>query len=332
MIILGIETSCDDTGAAVVDGLHLRSNVISTQRVHRRFGGIVPELASRSHVRLVMPVIREALDQAGCTVNDVQGIAVTYGPGLAGSLLVGLSVAKGLSLARGIPFVGINHLEGHIWANALAHPDMEPPFVVLIVSGGHTQLVLVRSWGDYRLLGRTRDDAAGEAFDKVGKLLELGYPGGPVIEKTASAGDPGAVTFPRAFLEEGSLDFSFSGVKTAVLNHVRALGVEEARKRQADIAAAFQDAVVDVLVRKTLAAAAGTRVRLVCLAGGVAVNRTLQERMARRLSEQGIRVVFPPEALCADNGGMVARAGAFYLSQGRGSDPDLAPCPSLNFQ
>jgi len=331
MIVLGIETSCDDTSAGVWGGNSLLSNVISTQWVHRNFGGVVPELASRSHIRLIVPVIEQALYEAGCGKKDIQGIAVTYGPGLAGSLLVGLSTAKGLSLALNVPFVGINHLEGHIWANVLSHPSLEPPFVALIASGGHTQLVLVQAWGKYRILGRTRDDAAGEAFDKVGKLLQVGFPGGPAIEKLAQSGNPKAVRFPRAFLEEGSLDFSFSGIKTAVLNHVQAIGFENALEQLSNIAAAFQEAVIDVLVQKTVLAGKKTNVRRICLAGGVTVNRALQARMQQTGADHGMDVFFPTPALCTDNGGMIARAGVFYLEQGRFSDPTLAPNPSLNF-
>jgi N6-L-threonylcarbamoyladenine synthase len=327
MTVLGIETSCDDTSAGIWDGRALLSNVVSTQLVHRNFGGIVPELASRSHLRLIIPVIRQALEQSGCVRNDIGAVAVTYGPGLAGSLLVGLSTAKGLALSLGIPFIGVNHLEGHVWANALAHPGLEPPFIVLIASGGHTQLVFVRSWGEYRILGRTRDDAAGEAFDKVGKLLEVGFPGGPAIEQLARKGNPKSLKFPRAFLEEGSLDFSFSGIKTAVLNHVRSIGPENTRSQLADIAAAFQEAVIDVLAVKTMLAAEKMRVMRVCLAGGVAVNQALQKRMAAG----PVELFFPPPALCADNGGMIARAGAYHLDRSGASPFDLAPDPSLNF-
>lgn len=331
MIVLGIETSCDDTSAAVWDGKSLLSNVISTQLVHRQFGGVVPELASRSHIQLVLPVIHQALDRARLAKNQIQGIAVTFGPGLAGSLLVGLSVAKGLSLAWKVPFVGVNHLEAHIWANSIAYPDLEPPFISLLVSGGHTQLVWVRSWGEYRVLGRTRDDAAGEAFDKVGKLLRVGYPGGPAIEQLARKGDPASIRFPRSFLEEGSLDFSFSGVKTAVLNYVQSIGVDEAQKRIADIAASFQESIIDVLTAKAFLASEKTGMKRLCLAGGVAVNRALQERMMRKGQEQGIQILFPSPALCADNAGMIARTGSFYLDRKQTSSLDLAPKPSLNF-
>jgi N6-L-threonylcarbamoyladenine synthase len=331
MIVLGIETSCDDTGAAVVDGGRLLSNVVSTQLVHRNFGGVVPELASRAHVRLILPVIRQALEEAGTAKEALGGIAATYGPGLAGSLLVGLSAAKAMALTLDLPFVGVNHLEGHLYANFLAHPGLQPPFVALIVSGGHTQLVLVRSGFRYEILGRTRDDAAGEAFDKVAKLLGLGFPGGPVIERTAETGDPDAIRFPRAFLSEESLDFSFSGVKTAVLNHVRSIGEDETRRTLPEIAAGFQQAVIDVLVRKTLFAAERTGVRVVCLAGGVALNRSLRQRLTEHAGPRGLAVHFPPPKLCSDNGAMIAAAGLSRLVSGLTSPLTLAPAPSLNF-
>jgi N6-L-threonylcarbamoyladenine synthase len=331
VIVLGIETSCDDTGAAVVDGGRLLSNVVSTQMVHRNFGGVVPELASRAHVRLILPVIRQALDQAGIEKKNLQGLAATYGPGLAGSLLVGLSTAKAMALSLGLPFVGVNHLEGHLWANFLAHPGLEPPFVVLIASGGHTQLVHVRSGFRFEVMGRTRDDAAGEAFDKVAKLLGLGFPGGPVIERRAETGNPDAVRFPQATLGAESLDFSFSGVKTAVLNHVRTIGEDETRRTLPDIAAGFQKAVVDVLVRKTLSAADRAGVRTVCLAGGVALNRSLRSRLVEHAASKNLSVHFPPPQLCSDNGAMIAAAGHHRLVSGFTSPLTLAPAPSLNF-
>jgi N6-L-threonylcarbamoyladenine synthase len=330
VIVLGIETSCDDTSAAVFDGKSLRSNVVSTQLVHRNFGGVVPELASRAHVQLILPVIRQAVEQAGIRRSELQGIAATFGPGLAGSLLIGLSAAKAMALSLSLPFVGVNHLEGHLWANFLAHPGLEPPFMALIASGGHTQLVHVRERSDYLVMGRTRDDAAGEAFDKVGKLLKLGFPGGPVIEKTAKSGNPKAVAFPRARLEERSLDFSFSGVKTAVLNHVRTVGEAEADRTLPDIAASFQQAVVDVLVEKTFEAARRAGVRSICLAGGVAVNKFLQGRMRETAEREKTRVFFPPPDLCADNAGMIAATGHFYLERSKVSPLTLAPLPSLN--
>lgn len=332
MIVLGVETSCDDTSAGVYDGQRLLSNVISTQLVHRSFGGVVPELASRAHIQLILPVVRAALSQAEINQNHLGGIAVTYGPGLAGSLHVGLSAAKGMASSLHIPFVGVNHLEGHIWANILDNPNITPPFVVLIASGGHTQLVMVESWGDYRILGRTRDDAAGEAFDKVGKLLEIGYPGGPVIERLATEGNSDYIQFPRAKLGNDSLDFSFSGVKTAVLNHVRQIGPDQMKTHLPDIARCFQDAVVDVLVEKTVAAAVTSGVSLICLAGGVAVNKALRQRMVEIGTQNGLEIFWPSPALCTDNGGMIAAAGRHYLMQQEPSPFNLSVVPGLNLE
>ena len=330
MIVLGIETSCDDSSVAVYNGSSLLSNVISTQLVHRQFGGVVPELASRSHMRLILPVLNQALTLANTSLDTIDAIAVTYGPGLAGSLLVGLSLAKGLSLSLNIPLIGVNHLEGHIWANALENNPPTPPFIVLIASGGHTQIVFVKTWGEYEVMGRTRDDAAGEAFDKVGKLLQLGYPGGPAIEKAAHRGAPDAVKFPRAFLDRNSLDFSFSGLKTAVMNHVRSLDSVPTGRVRDNIAASFQEAVVDVLVEKAILAAGRKGVEHISLAGGVAVNGRLQERMKERGEKEGFEVRWPSPSLCTDNAGMIARAGFHYLSQNQQSDLSLSPEPSLN--
>ena len=332
MIVLGIETSCDDTSAAVFNGKRLLANVISTQLVHRNFGGVVPELASRSHTRLILPVIRQCLEQAKVHQSDIQGIAVTYGPGLAGSLLVGLSVAKGLAQSLEIPFVGVNHLEGHIWANRLEDKQCEPPFIVLIASGGHTQLVLVNSWGHYQILGRTVDDAAGEAFDKVGKLLNVGYPGGPVIEKLAKTGNNKYTRFPRAKLKAaGPYDFSFSGLKTAVLNHVQMIGQEKTKMHLGDIAACFQEAVTEVLVKNTIKAAGDHQIETIYLAGGVAVNQALQQAMMKASKPLGCNVFWPSAPLCTDNGAMIARAGYFYLMQNQSSPFHISPEPALNF-
>ena len=331
MIVLGVETSCDDTSAAVFDGRFLLSNITSTQLIHRQFGGVVPELASRSHVQLILPVVKSALEEAKIKLDDIEGIAVTFGPGLAGSLLVGLSFAKGLALSRDLPFIGINHLEGHIWGNRLEDEDLKPPFVVLLASGGHTQLIFVKDWGDYEVMGMTRDDASGEAFDKVGKLLDLGYPGGPVIEKLAREGDGSAIRFPRAYLETRSYDFSFSGLKTAVLNYVRDIGESATQESLPNITASFQQAVIDVLVEKTLSAAADRHIDHVCMAGGVAVNQALRDAMIREGGDRGIRVTWPSPALCTDNGGMIALAGHHYLSAGITSPLSLSPHPSLNF-
>jgi len=329
MIVLGIETSCDDTGAAVYADSHLLSNCISSQLIHRRFGGVVPELASRSHIRLILPVLRRALEDAGCPLGRLDGIAVTCGPGLAGSLLVGLSLAKGLALSLGLPLIGINHLEGHLMAVRLEDPDLEPPLAVLIVSGGHTQIVLVQKWGEYQVLGRTRDDAAGEAFDKVAKLLGLGYPGGPEIERAANQGDSNYIRFPRALEGEG-MDFSFSGLKTAVLNHVKSRTGDQVSRHIHDICRCFQDAVVDVLVAKTVRAAVFHSAPLIVLAGGVAVNGSLRSSMQAAGATEGIRVFWPSPAFCTDNAAMVALTGAFYLERGITSSLTLSPQPSLN--
>ena len=331
MNVLGIETSCDDTSAGIFNGKKLLANVISTQIVHRRFGGVVPELASRAHIQLINPVIEQALEQSGLVKEALNGIAVTYGPGLAGSLLVGLSVAKGLSLSLGVPMAAVNHLEGHIWAASLASSAVEPPFIVLIVSGGHTQLVKVAEWGEYQILGRTQDDAAGEAFDKVAKMLNLGYPGGPVIEKLAREGDAGYVRFPRAYLDKNSDYFSFSGLKTAVLNHIQSIGEMKLHDHLADIACCFQEAVIDVLVEKAIAASGRAGIRRIVLGGGVAMNRALQEHLSNRCRDEGMEAFWPPPELCADNGGMIARTGYFYLQQNRTTPLSVSPNPSLNF-
>jgi N6-L-threonylcarbamoyladenine synthase len=330
MIVLGIETSCDDTSAALYDGREVMANVISTQLVHRKFGGVVPELASRSHIKLLLPVIEQALHIAGCSKEKLDGIAVTCGPGLAGSLLVGLSFAKGLSQSLNIPFIGINHLEGHIWSLKLSSPGLEPPFMVLLVSGGHTQLVHVIRWGEYSILGRTRDDAAGEAFDKIAKLLGLGYPGGPLIEKKAAEGDSSKIHFPRAFLEKDQFAFSFSGLKTAVLNHVRQIKPEALSEEIPHICAGFQAAVFDVLVEKTVRAAEILKVSKIGIAGGVAVNKTLQQALRKKAEGRGLEVHWPQSLFCTDNGAMIACAGHYYLRRKCHSDLNLPPQPSLN--
>ncbi|MGE5592121.1 MAG: tRNA (adenosine(37)-N6)-threonylcarbamoyltransferase complex transferase subunit TsaD [Betaproteobacteria bacterium] len=334
--VLGLETSCDETACAVLgadgsceaSGLRLLSNVVASQvDLHKRFGGVVPEVASRRHVETIIPVIDQALGDAGLRLSDVTAVAATRGPGLVGAVLVGLSAAKAVALARQLPFVAVNHIEAHIYANFLEHPDLRPPFVCLVVSGGHTDLVYLRDHGSYEVMGRTRDDAAGEAFDKVARVLGLGYPGGPAIDAAARSGDPEAVRFPRTFLEEGSYDFSFSGLKTAVLNHVRKVNTG-----LADVASSFQEAVVDVLVEKTMRAALAKGVEVVALAGGVAANSRLRERMAVRASEAGLRLVFPSPGLCTDNAAMVACAGYFRLVRGERSVLDVPAIPDLDLE
>jgi N6-L-threonylcarbamoyladenine synthase len=322
--ILGIETSCDETAAAVVvDGRHVESNVVASQEdVHRRTGGVVPETASRLHLRTMVPVLEQALGDAGRDWDDLDAVAVTHGPGLAGALLVGLNTAKAISFARGLPMIGVNHLEGHVYANWLV--EVEPPFplVCLIVSGGHSDLVLMRRHGDYHRLGRTLDDAAGEAFDKAARMMGLGYPGGPAIQAAAEAGDPSRYPLPRAWLRP-SYDFSFSGLKTAVLRTVEQAGD---RLEVADLAAAFQEAIVDVLATKTVEAAGEHGAKAIALAGGVAANLPLRARVAK-LSP--VPVLIPPVRLCTDNAAMIAAAGHFRYAAGERSPLDLDAIPSL---
>lgn len=327
MKILGIETSCDETAAAVVeDGTRILSNVISSQvELHRRYGGVVPEVASRQHLLSAIPVLERALEEAGVSPGDIEAVAVTNGPGLAGSLLVGVNLAKALALAWELPLIGINHLEAHIYANWLGREAPVFPLIALIVSGGHTDLVLMRDHGDIIRLGQTRDDAAGEAFDKVARVLGLGYPGGPAIELASREGSP-RYRLPRAWIK-GSDDFSFSGPKTAVVRLARELGLSAMPDRDpvaADVAASFQQSVVDVLVTKTSAAAARHRVRQVLLAGGVAANELLRRTMVDRSPAP---VLIPEPVLCTDNAAMVASCGYFHLPAGKfdGWDLDVAP-------
>jgi N6-L-threonylcarbamoyladenine synthase len=325
MIILGIDTSCDDTSAAVVvDGGVALSNVVHSQvRLHHPYGGVVPELASREHLRYIVDVVDESFSRAGIVHTKVDAIAVTIGPGLIGSLLVGLYYAKGLSCVLGVPLIGVNHLEGHIVSVFLEEGGPDFPFVALTVSGGHTSLYLVEGFGRYAHLGQTLDDAAGEAFDKVAKILGLGYPGGAVIEKLALEGSSRKVRFPRAFLGPGSLDFSFSGVKTAValfVKHWRETEKQERETSVADIAASFQEAVVDVLVQKTMEAAVKSGVSSVVLAGGVACNKALRARLFDQASTAGVAVFCPRPAYCTDNGAMIAVAGYYRLSHGERAD------------
>ena len=322
MKVLGIETSCDETAAAVVEhGTKIRSNQIASQvDIHARYGGIVPEVASRQHMLAIIPIIQQALAEAEVGIGDIDAVAVTIGPGLAGSLLVGVNAAKAVALAHNLPIIGVNHLEGHIYANWLTDGDIEVPAVCLIVSGGHSDLVLMRGHGDYVPLGRTRDDAAGEAFDKAARILEMGYPGGPVIEREAKAGTA-SIPMPRAWLK-GTNDFSFSGIKTALLRLVEAGKILS----KADAAASFQQAVVDVLVTKTIEAAKELRVRQVLLAGGVASNKLLRQSL---LSQSPLPVSIPPPSLCTDNAAMIAACGYRRLQAGQTSGLDLDVVPGL---
>jgi N6-L-threonylcarbamoyladenine synthase len=334
MLVLGIETSCDETAAAVVDESYaVHSNIIYSQQDHARYGGIVPELASRAHMRTLVPVVRKAMEDAGVDWTHIDGVAVTRGPGLVGALLVGLSLAKGLAMAQGKPLIGVHHLEGHVFSN-LVEQQVEVPFLTLLVSGGHTELILVEELGSYQLLGRTRDDAAGEAFDKVAKLLEL-LPregvvmGGRIIAELAERGDAKAIGFPRPL--SGETDFSFSGLKTAVLNYVRKLDLQERDRQLADIAASFQEAVVDTLVDKTILALQQTDVRAVCLAGGVAANKRLRHRLRDEIERRDIPFYCPSPVLCTDNAVMIGAVGTFYLNRGLRDDfaIDVAPRLSL---
>ncbi len=324
-LVLGLETSCDETSAAVVaGGRDILSNVIASQAdLHCRYGGVVPELASRAHLERLLPVLQEALGEAGVSAADLSAVAVTRGPGLIGALLTGLNCAKALCLAWDLPLLAVNHLEAHIYANFLQHPDLEPPLVALLVSGGHTMLVHMPDHRRYRLLGETLDDAAGEAYDKVARYLGLGYPGGPIIDELAAKGDPAAVRFPRALLDNGTFDFSLSGLKTAVINHIRRCRERGEDPDIADLAASFQEAVVEVQVAKTLRAARECGVERVALAGGVACNRRLRDSMREALSAEGISLYYPPPSLCADNGAMVAALGYRMLMAGERSPMEV---------
>lgn len=331
ILILGIESSCDETAASVVrNGREVLSNVISSQiELHKLYGGVVPEIASRKHIEKINQVIEEALEEAKVTLEEIDGIAVTYGPGLVGALLVGVAAAKAVAYAAKKPLVGVHHIEGHVSANFIEHKELEPPFLCLIVSGGHTHLVVVKDYGEYEIIGRTRDDAAGEAFDKVARAIGLGYPGGPKIDKLSREGNPKAIAFPRAKVGDSEYDFSFSGLKSAVLNYLNSCAMKGEKVCEADVAASFQASVVDVLVSHTIAAAKEYGFSTVALAGGVASNSGLREGMEKACKENGLKLCYPSPIFCTDNGAMIGVAGYYEYRKGTRHGWDLNAVPNL---
>lgn len=334
ILVLGIESSCDETAAAVVkNGRQVLANIISSQIViHRKYGGVVPEIASRKHIEHILPVIDEALKQSHVTLADIDAVAVTYGPGLVGALLVGLSAAKALAWAAGKPLLGVNHLEGHVFANFINDPELKPPFLALVVSGGHTALLEVTGYNSFKLMGQTRDDAAGEAFDKIARVMGLPYPGGPEIEKLALKGNSQAINFPRAMLNDEPFAFSFSGMKSAVINYLHNEQQKGVQVNFADVAASFQEAVTDVLVQKTVHALQVTGLKTVVLAGGVSANKTLQQKLDVAAQKVGAHLVHPTPILCTDNAVMIACRGYFMFQDGERSGWDLNADPALKFK
>lgn len=329
--ILAIESSCDETAAAVVkNGREVLSNIISSQiELHKLYGGVVPEIASRKHIEKINPVIREALAEAGMKLGDMDAIGVTYGPGLVGALLVGVAAAKAISYAKNIPLVGVHHIEGHISANYIENKDLEPPFLGMVVSGGHTHLVMVEDYGKYEILGKTRDDAAGEAFDKVARAIGLGYPGGPKIDKLAKEGNPRAIAFPRAHVADAPLDFSFSGLKSSVLNYINSCEMKHQKICRADVAASFQAAVVDAIVSHTILAAKTYHIDKVALAGGVASNSALRQAMKEKCEAAGLKFYYPSPILCTDNAAMIGCAAYYEYLAGTRHGLDLNAVPNL---
>lgn len=329
--VLAIESSCDETAAAVVvNGRDVRSNVISSQiDLHTLYGGVVPEIASRKHIEKINQVIEQALQEADYTLDDMDAIAVTYGPGLVGALLVGVAEAKAIAYAKKKPLVGVHHIEGHICANYIENKELEPPFLCLVVSGGHTHLVSVCDYGKYEILGKTRDDAAGEAFDKVARAIGLGYPGGPKIEKVAHEGNPHAVEFPRAKIDDGPYDFSFSGLKSAVLNYINGCNMKGVEIVQADVAASFQNAVIDVLVANAMRAIDEFGMEKFAIAGGVASNRTLREALQEACEKKGVEFYYPSPIYCTDNAAMIGVAGYYDYLAGKRDGLDLNAIPNL---
>ena len=331
VLILAIESSCDETAAAVVkNGRSVSSNVISSQiDLHKLYGGVVPEIASRKHIEKINQVIEEALKEADTTLDDLDAIAVTYGPGLVGALLVGVAEAKAISFAKNLPLVGVHHIEGHISANYIENLDLEPPFLCLVVSGGHTHLVVVKDYGEFEILGRTRDDAAGEAFDKVARAIGLGYPGGPKIDKLSKQGNAYAMDFPKAKVADAPYDFSFSGVKSAVLNHLNKCKMMGEPVVEADIAASFQRCVVEVLVEHAIAAARDYHISKLAIAGGVASNQTLRNAMEQACEKNGIQFYHPSPIFCTDNAAMIGVAGYYEYIKGTRHGWDLNAVPNL---
>ena len=330
-IILSIESSCDETSAAVVvNGREVLSNVIASQiDTHKKYGGVVPEVASRMHIEVVDSVVKAALNEAGVKLEDIDAIGVTYGPGLVGALLVGLQYAKGLALGADKPLIPVNHIQGHICANFIQHKDLKPPFVSLVVSGGHTFIVHVKSYRDFEVIGQTRDDAAGEAYDKVARALGLGYPGGPKIDKLAKEGNENAVDFPRAKFHDDTLDFSFSGVKSAVLNYLNKAKMKDEEINKADIAASFQKAIVDVLKNNVFLTCERRNLKKIAVAGGVASNSCLRETLIKEGAKRGIEILFPEPILCTDNAAMIGSAAYFKFMDGAASDLDINAKPNL---
>jgi len=331
VLILAIESSCDETAASVVkNGREVLSNIIFSQiELHKLYGGVVPEIASRKHIEKINQVIEEALEQAGKKLEDMTAIAVTYGPGLVGALLVGVSAAKAISFASGIPLIGVHHIEGHISANYIENKELEPPFICLVVSGGHTHLVVVKDYGEYEIIGRTRDDAAGEAFDKVARAIGLGYPGGPKIDKLSKEGNPEAIHFPRAKVEESVYDFSFSGLKSAVLNYLNSCEMKGEEINRADVAASFQKAVIDVLVGHALDAVETYGFDKFAIAGGVASNASLREAFEKECEKRKIAFYHPSPIFCTDNAAMIGVAGYYEYLKGTRSGLDLNAVPNL---
>ncbi len=329
--ILAIESSCDETAAAVViNGRQVLSNIISSQiELHKLFGGVVPEIASRKHIEKINVVIEEALREANMTLEDIDAVGVTYGPGLVGALLVGVAEAKAIAYAANKPLIGVHHIEGHVSANYIDNPDLEPPFMCLIVSGGHTHIVHVKAYGVYEIIGRTRDDAAGEAFDKVARAIGLGYPGGPKIDKLSKEGNSKAITFPRAHIEGAEFDFSFSGIKSAVLNYVNSCEMKGEEVNKADVAASFQEAVVDVLVERTVKAAKKYGLNKVAIAGGVAANSSLRLAMENVCKVEGLIFYHPSIIMCTDNAAMIGSAAYYEFINGTRDGLDLNAVPNL---